>query len=151
MLFSGRNRTVFSQKRQLFQLGRDIFHFYECSRRRIEDSGNKTEKRADSGGGKSVHNALQPLWTAGQNRNVNRAITQNSFNVSDIVAASSGNDSSDFGRIIVKCQFQRKAAFDKAAIGKERASQLGWVELGGAGVFRKEVTTPLGITEPVLA
>ena len=28
---------------------------------------------------------------------------------------------------------------------------LGWVELGGAGVFRKEVTTPLGITEPVLA
>lgn len=28
---------------------------------------------------------------------------------------------------------------------------LGWVELGGAGIFRKEVTTPLGITEPVLA
>ncbi|MDY0266657.1 MAG: phenylalanine--tRNA ligase subunit alpha [Methanimicrococcus sp.] len=28
---------------------------------------------------------------------------------------------------------------------------LGWVELGGAGVFRKEVTTPLGIKEPVLA
>jgi phenylalanyl-tRNA synthetase alpha chain len=28
---------------------------------------------------------------------------------------------------------------------------LGWVELGGAGVFRKEVTSPLGITEPVLA
>ncbi len=28
---------------------------------------------------------------------------------------------------------------------------LGWVELGGAGVFRKEVTEPLGITEPVLA
>ncbi|NYT06019.1 MAG: phenylalanine--tRNA ligase subunit alpha, partial [Methanomicrobiales archaeon] len=28
---------------------------------------------------------------------------------------------------------------------------LGWVELGGAGVFREEVTAPLGITEPVLA
>ncbi len=28
---------------------------------------------------------------------------------------------------------------------------LGWVELGGAGVFRKEVTEPLGIKEPVLA
>ncbi|HWR25062.1 MAG TPA: phenylalanine--tRNA ligase subunit alpha [Methanosarcina sp.] len=28
---------------------------------------------------------------------------------------------------------------------------LGWVELGGAGVFRKEVTAPLGIKEPVLA
>ncbi|KQC04899.1 MAG: phenylalanine--tRNA ligase subunit alpha [Methanoculleus sp. SDB] len=28
---------------------------------------------------------------------------------------------------------------------------LGWVELGGAGVFREEVTAPMGITEPVLA
>ncbi|WP_292463108.1 phenylalanine--tRNA ligase subunit alpha [Methanolobus sp.] len=28
---------------------------------------------------------------------------------------------------------------------------LGWVELGGAGVFRKEVTEPLGIKYPVLA
>jgi len=28
---------------------------------------------------------------------------------------------------------------------------LGWVELGGAGVFRKEVTHPLGIKHPVLA
>ena len=28
---------------------------------------------------------------------------------------------------------------------------LGWVELGGAGVFREEVTAPLGITRPVLA
>lgn len=28
---------------------------------------------------------------------------------------------------------------------------LGWVELGGAGVFRKEVTYPLGIKYPVLA
>ena len=28
---------------------------------------------------------------------------------------------------------------------------LGWVELGGAGVFRKEVTQPLGIKYPVLA
>jgi phenylalanyl-tRNA synthetase alpha chain len=28
---------------------------------------------------------------------------------------------------------------------------LGWIELGGAGVFRKEVTAPLGIKEPVLA
>lgn len=28
---------------------------------------------------------------------------------------------------------------------------LGWVELGGAGVFRKEVTRPLGIDCPVLA
>jgi len=28
---------------------------------------------------------------------------------------------------------------------------LGWVELGGAGVFRKEVTHPLGINYPVLA
>ncbi len=28
---------------------------------------------------------------------------------------------------------------------------LGWVELGGAGVFREEVTAPLGIDRPVLA
>jgi len=28
---------------------------------------------------------------------------------------------------------------------------MGWVELGGAGVFRKEVTEPLGIRQPVLA
>lgn len=28
---------------------------------------------------------------------------------------------------------------------------LGWVELGGAGVFRREVTAPLGIEHPVLA
>ena len=28
---------------------------------------------------------------------------------------------------------------------------LGWVELGGAGIFRREVTEPLGITTPVLA
>jgi phenylalanyl-tRNA synthetase alpha chain len=28
---------------------------------------------------------------------------------------------------------------------------LGWVELGGAGVFRQEVTAPLGIDYPVLA
>ncbi|MDH7593040.1 MAG: phenylalanine--tRNA ligase subunit alpha [Methanomicrobiales archaeon] len=28
---------------------------------------------------------------------------------------------------------------------------LGWVELGGAGVFREEVTRPFGIMEPVLA
>ncbi|MDV0446448.1 hypothetical protein MsAg5_02850 [Methanosarcinaceae archaeon Ag5] len=28
---------------------------------------------------------------------------------------------------------------------------MGWVELGGAGVFRKEVTEPFGITQPVLA
>jgi phenylalanyl-tRNA synthetase alpha chain len=28
---------------------------------------------------------------------------------------------------------------------------LGWVELGGAGVFREEVTAPWGVTCPVLA
>jgi phenylalanyl-tRNA synthetase alpha chain len=28
---------------------------------------------------------------------------------------------------------------------------LGWVELGGAGIFREEVTSPWGITCPVLA
>jgi len=28
---------------------------------------------------------------------------------------------------------------------------MGWIELGGAGVFRKEVTEPLGIKHPVLA
>lgn len=28
---------------------------------------------------------------------------------------------------------------------------LGWIELGGAGIFRKEVTEPLGIRYPVLA
>ena len=28
---------------------------------------------------------------------------------------------------------------------------LGWVELGGAGIFREEVTAPWGITSPVLA
>jgi phenylalanyl-tRNA synthetase alpha chain len=29
--------------------------------------------------------------------------------------------------------------------------QLGWMELGGAGIFRKEVTFPLGIDVPVIA
>jgi len=29
--------------------------------------------------------------------------------------------------------------------------ELGWVELGGAGIFRREVTEPLGIRTPVLA
>lgn len=28
---------------------------------------------------------------------------------------------------------------------------LGWIELGGAGIFRREVTAPLGISHPVLA
>jgi phenylalanyl-tRNA synthetase alpha chain len=28
---------------------------------------------------------------------------------------------------------------------------LGWVELGGAGIFRKEVTRPFGIEEPIIA
>ncbi|MDD2778324.1 MAG: phenylalanine--tRNA ligase subunit alpha, partial [Methanocellales archaeon] len=28
---------------------------------------------------------------------------------------------------------------------------LGWIELGGAGIFRREVTAPLGIRYPVLA
>ncbi len=28
---------------------------------------------------------------------------------------------------------------------------LGWVEMGGAGIFRREVTAPFGITHPVLA
>ncbi|MDD1717779.1 MAG: phenylalanine--tRNA ligase subunit alpha, partial [Methanoregulaceae archaeon] len=28
---------------------------------------------------------------------------------------------------------------------------LGWIELGGAGVFREEVTAPWGISDPVLA
>ncbi|MCD6371929.1 MAG: phenylalanine--tRNA ligase subunit alpha [Candidatus Aenigmarchaeota archaeon] len=30
-------------------------------------------------------------------------------------------------------------------------SDLGWIEFGGAGIFRPEVTLPLGIEEPVLA
>jgi phenylalanyl-tRNA synthetase alpha chain len=29
--------------------------------------------------------------------------------------------------------------------------KLGWIELGGAGIFRREVTAPLGIRHPVLA
>ena len=29
--------------------------------------------------------------------------------------------------------------------------ELGWVEMGGSGVFRPEVTRPLGCTAPVLA
>lgn len=29
--------------------------------------------------------------------------------------------------------------------------KLGWIELGGAGIFRKEVTVPLGIDVPVIA
>ena len=29
--------------------------------------------------------------------------------------------------------------------------QLGWMELGGAGLFRPEVTQPLGVTVPVIA
>ncbi len=30
-------------------------------------------------------------------------------------------------------------------------SELGWIELGGSGIFRPEVTLPLGIKQPVLA
>jgi phenylalanyl-tRNA synthetase alpha chain len=29
--------------------------------------------------------------------------------------------------------------------------QLGWMELGGAGLFRPEVTSPLGVDVPVIA
>jgi phenylalanyl-tRNA synthetase alpha chain len=29
--------------------------------------------------------------------------------------------------------------------------QLGWIELGGAGIFRPEVTLPMGVTVPVIA
>lgn len=32
-----------------------------------------------------------------------------------------------------------------------RHPQLGWMELGGAGLFRPEVTLPLGVTVPVIA
>ena len=32
-----------------------------------------------------------------------------------------------------------------------RHPRLGWMELGGAGLFRPEVTTPLGVTVPVIA
>lgn len=32
-----------------------------------------------------------------------------------------------------------------------RHPQLGWMELGGAGLFRQEVTQPLGVTVPVIA
>ena len=32
-----------------------------------------------------------------------------------------------------------------------RHPSLGWIELGGSGIFRPEVTEPLGITVPVLA
>jgi phenylalanyl-tRNA synthetase alpha chain len=28
---------------------------------------------------------------------------------------------------------------------------MGWIELGGAGMFRPEVTIPLGINTPVIA
>jgi phenylalanyl-tRNA synthetase alpha chain len=32
-----------------------------------------------------------------------------------------------------------------------RHPKLGWMELGGAGLFRSEVTLPLGVTVPVIA
>jgi phenylalanyl-tRNA synthetase alpha chain len=32
-----------------------------------------------------------------------------------------------------------------------RHPRLGWMELGGAGLFRREVTLPLGVTVPVIA
>jgi phenylalanyl-tRNA synthetase alpha chain len=32
-----------------------------------------------------------------------------------------------------------------------RHPRLGWMELGGAGLFRHEVTLPLGVTVPVIA
>lgn len=32
-----------------------------------------------------------------------------------------------------------------------RHPRLGWIELGGAGLFRPEVTTPMGVTVPVIA
>ncbi|MFY4730339.1 phenylalanyl--tRNA ligase subunit alpha, partial [Nitrospira sp. BLG_2] len=32
-----------------------------------------------------------------------------------------------------------------------RHPRLGWMELGGAGLFRPEVTLPLGVTVPVIA
>ena len=32
-----------------------------------------------------------------------------------------------------------------------RHPKLGWMELGGAGLFRPEVTSPLGVSVPVIA
>jgi len=32
-----------------------------------------------------------------------------------------------------------------------RHPKLGWMELGGAGLFRPEVTGPLGVSVPVIA
>ena len=34
---------------------------------------------------------------------------------------------------------------------KVKHPSLGWIELGGSGIFRPELTLPLGIKQPVLA
>ncbi len=41
--------------------------------------------------------------------------------------------------------------FTEPSVQLSAKTDIGWIELGGAGIFRPELTAPLGIKEPVLA
>jgi len=61
-----------------------------------------------------------------------------------------------FGREIAKAaEFQFRPAYfpftEPSVELHVRHPELGWMELGGAGIFRPEVTAPLGVSVPVIA
>jgi phenylalanyl-tRNA synthetase alpha chain len=61
-----------------------------------------------------------------------------------------------FGQEIAKAaEFQFRPAYfpftEPSVELHVRHPELGWMELGGAGMFRPEVTVPLGVTVPVIA
>ena len=61
-----------------------------------------------------------------------------------------------FGREIAKAgEFQFRPAYfpftEPSVELHVRHPELGWIELGGAGIFRPEVTVPLGVDVPVIA
>lgn len=61
-----------------------------------------------------------------------------------------------FGREIAKAEeFQFRPAYfpftEPSVELHVKHPELGWMELGGAGMFRPEVTTPLGVNVPVIA
>ncbi len=61
-----------------------------------------------------------------------------------------------FGREIAKAgEFQFRPAYfpftEPSVELHVKHPELGWMELGGAGIFRPEVTTPLGVNVPVIA
>jgi phenylalanyl-tRNA synthetase alpha chain len=61
-----------------------------------------------------------------------------------------------FGREIAQAkEFQFRPAYfpftEPSVELHVKHPELGWMELGGAGIFRPEVTLPLGVQAPVIA